>query len=82
MEFIRTIRAKQQTQRQADIQKQAEEVIRVCDFDDMLYIAYNGTPLLPIEKEWTTKEIIDKLNVFRNSYIAGKMKDSRITAIL
>lgn len=75
MEFIRTLREKHQTQRQNDIQNQAEALIRVSDFDDELFIAYNGVPLVPIEKEWTTKEIIEKLNLLRGNYINSKMKN-------
>jgi len=74
MEFIRTLREKQQTRRQAEIHQQAEELIKVKDFDDSLYIAYAGTPLAPIDPSWTTKEIVQQLSVFRNSFINSRMK--------
>jgi len=85
MEFIRSIRKKHQTQRQADIQKQAEEIITVEDFDDSLFIAYNGTPFVPIENEWTTKEIIQQLSMLRKNYVNAKMKQNgfgQITAVV
>ena len=42
MEFIRTIRNKRQTQKQNEIQRQAEDTITLSDFLDAMYIAYNG----------------------------------------
>lgn len=55
MEFIRTFREKQQTSRQNTILAEAHDVICLADFDDKIYIAYNGTPLVPIESTWTQK---------------------------
>ncbi len=84
MEFIRTLREKQQTRRQAEIHQQAEDFITLQDFDNNLFIAYNGTPLAPIDPSWTTKEIVQQLSIFRNNYVASKMKDAglRIAATL
>lgn len=76
MEFIRTIREKQKTKRQAEIHQQAEDLITVQDFDDSLYIAYNGTPLAPIASSWTTKEIVQQLSVFRNNFINSRLKQA------
>ena len=78
MEFIRTIREKQQTKRQAEIERQAEEFITLQDFDNELFIAYNGTPLAPIDPSWTTKEIVQQLSVFRTNYINSKIKNQRL----
>jgi hypothetical protein len=75
MEFIRTLREKQQTRRQAEIERQAEEFITLQDFDNELFIAYNGTPLAPIDPSWTTKEIVQQLSVFRTNYINSKIKN-------
>lgn len=74
MEFIRTLRDKHQTAKQNDIAMQAEARIRVSDFDNTLFIAFDGTPLVPIEKDWTTKEIVQQLNIMRNNYINSKLK--------
>lgn len=74
MEFIRTLRNKHQTARQNDIAMQAEARIRVSDFDNTLFIAFDGTPLVPIEKDWTTKEIVQQLSIMRNNYINSKLK--------
>jgi len=85
MELIRTLKEKHQTARQAEIARQAEDSITIQDFDNNLYIAYNGTPLAPIDSSWTTKEIIQQLSIFRNNYINSKMKEcgiSRIAAAL
>lgn len=74
MEFIRTIREKQQTSKQNNIVMQAHEAICLSDFDDKIYIAYCGTPLIPIEDTWTQKDIIKKLKETRDSYINYEMK--------
>lgn len=74
MKFIRTLRDKHQTAKQNDIAMQAEARIRVSDFDNTLFIAFDGTPLVPIEKDWTTKEIVQQLSIMRNNYINSKMK--------
>lgn len=77
MEFIRTLfktdPEKQETKRQNTFRQQAEELITVTDFADELYIAYNGTPLAPIDPSWTTKEIVQQLSIFRNNFINSKM---------
>lgn len=73
MEFIRTLREKYATQRQDDIMKEAEEVIRVSDFADSLYISYGGTPLIQIEDNWTPKDILQKLSVIRHNYINSRL---------
>lgn len=49
MEFIRTLREKQQTSRQNNISEQACSTICLDDFDGKIYIACNGVPLIPVE---------------------------------
>lgn len=80
MEFIRTLRQKHQTARQADIEQQAEMLITLQDFDKGLYIAYNGTPLAPIDPSWTTKEIVQQLSIFRQNYINSHLKKTNLLA--
>ena len=75
MEFIRTIKEKFQTEREEEIQKLSEEVITLSDFDSTLFIAYNGTPLIPIEESWTSKKIVEELQKLRQNYIKGKMRN-------
>lgn len=79
MEFIRTLfksdPEKQEIKRQNTFRQQAEELITVTDFADSLYIAYNGTPLAPIDPSWTTKEIVQQLSIFRNNFINSKMDE-------
>lgn len=75
MEFIRSIREKQITAKENQIHQMAEQLITVADFDNNLFIAYNGTPLVPINKESTSADIVDKLNLLRTNYINSKMKE-------
>ena len=67
MEFIRTLREKSRTNRQLEIEK--------------LYIAYAGTPLVPIDPNWTSKEIVQELSKVRHNYINGKLKENGIPRI-
>lgn len=72
MEFIRSIREKQQLSQQNSIIEQAHDSIYLDDFAGELYVAYNGAPLIPIEKAWTPKEIIKKLEDTRSTFIKYK----------
>lgn len=74
MEFIRTIRERQQTARQEGIRKEAEEVITLEDFDNTLFIAYQGTPLIGIQEDWTPKQIVEQLNIVRQNYVNSMFK--------
>jgi hypothetical protein len=74
MELIRTLREKSQTKKQEEIQKQAEETITLSDFDNSIYIAFAGTPLVPIKEEWTSKKIVEELYKLRQNYINSKLK--------
>ena len=74
MELIKSLREKSQTKREEDIRKQAEDLITLSDFDSSLYIAYQGTPLVPIKEEWTSKEIVQELDKIRQNFINSKIK--------
>ena len=74
MEFIRTLREKSQTRHEEEVQKQSEMVITLSDFDSSLYIAYDGTPFVPIDENWTSKQIVEELSKLRQNYVNAKMK--------
>ena len=78
MELIRTFRERNQTKKQEDLHKLAEETIEVKDFADSLYFAYEGIPYVPINKEWTSVEIIKELAILRENFINAKMKQNGI----
>ena len=81
MEFTRTLRNKQVTKHQDDLLKEAENKICIDDFDSNLYIAYEGTPLIPIEEDWLPQDIIAELSKLRQNYVKGKMKNYKPTLI-
>lgn len=81
MEFIRTLREKSQTQRQATIERQAEDMITLSDFNNELFIAYGGTPFIPIDASWTSKEIVEELSKLRNNFVNSRMKEVGLTRI-
>ena len=74
MELIRTLREKSQTKKEEDIRRLSEELITLADFDSSLFIAYQGTPLVPIEESWTSKKIYEELSMVRQNFINSKKK--------
>lgn len=74
MELIRTLREKSQTKKEEDIRRMSEEIITLADFDSSLFIAYQGTPLVPIEESWTSKEIYEELSMVRQNFINSRKK--------
>lgn len=75
MEFTRTIKEKQVTKHQDDLMKQSEEKLCLSDFNDSLFIAYEGVSLVPIGDNWTPKQIVEELSMLRQNYVKSRMKD-------
>lgn len=73
MGFIKSIKQKYQTQRENEINDRAESLITVIDFAGDLYVAYSGIPLIPIDRKWTSKEILDELSLVRQNYVNSQM---------
>ena len=89
MELIRTLKEKRQTNKQIKHQRQfiqaSEDYIRLSDFDNDMYIAYNDLPLVPVDRNWTVPQILEKLNEVRQNYVNAKMKEDglpKLAAIL
>ena len=57
-----------------DAHKQASDWITVSDFDGKLYIAYQSNPLILLEEDFTTNDILKKLQEVRDNYIDAKVK--------
>lgn len=75
MGFLRNLIEGSPTQQEERILKMAEEVITLSDFDSSMYIAYNGTPFVPINENWTSKQIMEELGKLRQNYINVKKKE-------
>lgn len=82
MELFRKLREKSQSRQMEDIKERSKEVITLTDFDSSLYIAYNGTSLIEIDKNWTSDEILQELSKLRNNYINSNMKGNHSVAML
>ena len=82
MEFIRTIRAKHQTKREEDIHTLSEDLITLADFESDIYIAYQGTPLVPIKKDWTSEEIVQELQKLRQNFVNAKLKELNLAKLI
>lgn len=81
MELIKTFREKQQTSKQNNITQQAHDLICLDDFDNKLYIAFHGTPLVPIDENLSQKEILTKLEEVRRSYINHEMRQLSMSKV-
>lgn len=73
MEFLNSFKEKKMTSRQREINEEATSNITLTDFENKIFIAYNSTPLIPVEDTWTPTEILTKLEETRNGYIEYKM---------
>lgn len=67
--LIKRFKNRQITKRKKEICQQANDFITITDFGDQLFIAYQNIPLVPIQKSWTSEEILQQLSITRNNYI-------------
>ena len=85
MELFRTIREKSQTRKEEEIRVIATERISISDFDNQLYIAFDGAPLVLLDENLACKQIVGELSRVRENYINSRLKDEglpRIAAVL
>ena len=82
MEFFKKLREKSQSKLMEDIQERSKEVITLTDLNSFLFIAYNGTSLVEIDKTWTSDRILQELSKLRQNYINSNMKGSHSIAML
>jgi len=82
MEFFKKLREKSQSRKMEDIQERSKEVITLTDFGSSLYIAYNGTSLVEIDKSWASERIIQELSKLRQNYINSNMSSNHGIAVL
>lgn len=74
VEFIKSFKEKQKIKQFAAIKQQAEDNIYLSDFNNKVYIAVGGNPLVEIQEQWTTKEIMKELDKLRDNYISVKLR--------
>ena len=72
MDFFKAIKDKYNNKRKDEIKKWSEKIVTVNDFAGNLYITFNGTPLVPIEDNWTSEDILKELSKIRCNYIVSK----------
>lgn len=75
MGLIRFIKEKDKNRKIDLIKVQAVDSITLLDFESVMYIAFNGIPLIPVEEDMTPKEIIEELHKVRNNFINAKIKE-------
>lgn len=74
MKLLNTLKQKQQTAREESFREEARSTITLDSFEDTLYIAYSGVPLIEIKDNWSPKVIVDKLTEVRQHFIDNKIK--------
>lgn len=75
MGLIRFIKEKDKNRKIDLIKVQAMDSITLLDFESVMYIAFNGIPLIPVEEDMTPKEIIEELHKVRNNFINARVKE-------
>ena len=75
MELIRNLKEKHVSSKQNDYHHRAEELITLSDFGNQLYVAYSGIPLVLIDPQWATEEIVEQLRKIRQNYVNAMMKN-------
>lgn len=75
MGLIRFIKEKDKNRKIDLIKVQAVDSITLLDFESVMYIAFNGIPLIPVEEDMTPKEIIEELHKVRNNFINARVKE-------
>ena len=78
MELIRSLKERHKASQRNDIWQRAESTITLDDFDNSIYIAYNGVPLVPIENDWTPEKIINKLSELRTNYVKAMTTEHKM----
>ena len=81
MELFRTIREKSQTRKEEEIRVIATERISISDFDNQLYIAFDGAPLVLLDENLTCKQIVGELSRVRENYINSRLKNEGLPRI-
>jgi hypothetical protein len=56
---------------------ESRSAIKVKDFDNELYIAVHGVPLLPIPRDWTALQILERLSELRDGYSKNTLKNNQ-----
>lgn len=71
--WIKKLREKSRENSISEIREQSEYAVTVTDFEGDLYFAFNNTPMIHINKEWTSEDIIDELSILRQNFINAKV---------
>jgi len=69
MNILKNIKEKQTINRNNNIEQEAVSRITPSVYKGELYIAFDGFPLVIMDKGSTSEDLIQKLNTVRNSYI-------------
>lgn len=63
--------------KQKSMFQESRMAVRVKDFENELYIAIDGLPLLPIPNDWTASQILERLNILREGYVNYLAKNNQ-----
>ena len=75
MEFLNNLKQKIQSRREQEAKRMASSFITLSDYDGKLYISFQGNPLMDINENMSTSDILSKLKEIRDNYIYSKLND-------
>ena len=75
MEFLNNWKEKSHQRREEEVKVMANEFITLADFENKLYVAFQGNPLIVIDENLSASDILKKLQEIRNNYINSKLND-------
>lgn len=76
MNFFSNWKENQKAKQQLGIKEEAIARITLTDFDNKIFISIGGIPLIEMDKEWKTEEIISKLTTLRTNYVNSQVKEN------
>lgn len=72
MEFLNNYRQNRKASVLKGIKEEADRMYSVIEYDNSLYYAFNGVPMVGIPDDTPAKEILEKWQGFKKSYIDYK----------
>jgi len=75
MEFLNNYRQRQQLSKAKNLEREANDRYTITDFKGGLFFAFDGVPIIGIDPKMTAETIIQRLQSFRDKFVAMKESD-------
>lgn len=81
MEFISNYKQNRRASILKGIEDEANRVYSIMEFNNQLFYAFNGVPMVGIQPDTPAKEILEKWQGFKKSYVDYKKEHSSSLSI-